>query len=428
MKDFFRRAVVWILTLEARAVIRRYKPRIVLVTGSVGKTSTKDALYAALSGTHFVRRSEKSYNSDVGAPLAILGVPNGWSNPLQWLRNISDGLFLLLIRVPYPEWLIVEVGADRPGDITKSLAWLKPKVVVATRFPAVPVHVEFYENPEEVQAEELAPLMWLKPGGVAVVNGDDEIAGGLELPEGVLRITFGTHTGLTVRASRFKTLSHAGMPTGISFDLQCGNEKAHVSFENLVGNSHVSAILGGVAGALATGVAFAAAVQAVQSYSGAPGRMRLIEGDGYTIVDDTYNASPVAVREALKTLATIPAKGRRVAVLGDMLELGAYSVSEHVAVGEAVAESADILVTVGMRARKIAEGALQKGMSEEKVLQFDRALDAAEHLRGVVGAGDVILVKGSQGVRMERAVKELMAHPEDAKKLLCRQDAEWLTR
>lgn len=429
MKDAFRHVVVKLLTLEAKAVLRKYQPNVVLVTGSVGKTSAKDSLFTILSPQHFVRKSQKSFNSDIGAPLTILGVPNGWSNPLRWVRNLIEGAVLIFLRAPYPEWLVIEVGADRPGDITRSLSWIKPRVVVATRFPAVPVHVEFYESPEAVQGEELSPLLWLKPGGVAVVNADDDVVSVAELPEGVERISFGLSAHASVRAQRVKVRTEGKLPRGVSFDVVFGDSRAPVTLEGVVGLGHVYAALAGVAGALAIGVPLTTACAALTTHVAPPGRMRLIPGiRGSMIIDDTYNASPVAVEEALVTLAHVPKPGRRIAVLADMLELGAYSASEHTKIGTRAAQSTDMLVTVGMRSRKTAEAARAHGMPANVVLQFDRALDAAEHLKSVVGAGDVLLFKGSQGMRMERAVKELMAAPEQASKLLCRQDKEWMVR
>src|SRR3990172_13183455 len=117
MKEILKKILISILRWEARLVLKKYKPKIVAITGSVGKTSTKDAVYASLSKFFFVRKSEKSFNSEIGLPLTILGVSNGWDNPLIWLKNIIAGLELITTREKYPEWLILEIGADKPGDI-----------------------------------------------------------------------------------------------------------------------------------------------------------------------------------------------------------------------------------------------------------------------------------------------------------------------
>lgn len=429
MKETIRKAVVTILTWEAKAVLRRYKPRIIVVTGSVGKTSAKDAIYTALAANHFVRKSEKSFNSDIGAPLTILGVPNGWSNPVQWIRNILDGLLLILIKAPYPEWLIVEVGADRPGDISTSLAWLKPEVVVATRFPAVPVHVEFYDSPEAVQAEELSPLSWLRPGGIMVGNADDDIVKNATVPEGVEKILYGVDEDATVRCSKIKFLTWKGMPSGMSFDVHIGKERARVTLDSLVGSAHLYAALAGIGTATGLGIPLAHAAERFVDHKAPPGRMNLVRGIKNTVlIDDTYNASPVAVMDAIHTLLAVPAKGRKIAVLGDMLELGSYSVEEHEKVGREVYGKADLLITVGVRARGYAIGAEKAGMQRENILQFDKTIDAAEHLATTLEEGSVVLIKGSQGMRMERITKLLMAEPEKARKLLPRQDAEWLMR
>ena len=154
-------------------VVAKYKPRIVAVTGSVGKTSTKDAIYAVLASRYHVRRSDKSFNSEIGLPLTILGVPNGWSNPLRWLGNLIDGVSLIFFRASYPEWLVLEVGADRPNDIRSVAQWLPVEVAVVTRLPEVPVHVEFFDSPEEVVEEKASLISALRPGGTLVLFDDD---------------------------------------------------------------------------------------------------------------------------------------------------------------------------------------------------------------------------------------------------------------
>ena len=429
MKEFIRRFIVYLVTAEAKAVLAKYRPKLIVVTGSVGKTSTKDAIYAALSKGFFVRRSEKSFNSDIGVPLTVLGVPNGWSNPVRWIRNLIDGALLIVLRAPYPEWLILEVGADRPGDISSSLPWLTPDVVVATRFPDVPVHVEFYASPAGVVEEELAPVWWLRAGGALVVNADDPRARGIMPKQGVTRISYGFEAAADVRASALRSSSASHMPTGIAFDVAHMGSKAHVILTGVVGKTHAYAALAGIAVAVGLGVSVAEAAKAVSDYESPPGRMRLIPGlGGSVLIDDSYNASPVATEEALGTLVNIPRRGRKIAVLADMLELGTYSVAEHKRVGAIASKSADLLVTVGVRGRGIAEGAREAGMPADAIHECDRGADASAYLVSMVQPGDVILIKGSQSMRMERVTKSLMARAETASKVLTRQDTEWLTR
>ena len=429
MREIVRSLIVRLITLEARAVLKKHRPSVMVVTGSVGKTSTKDAVYAALKNHTFVRKSEKSYNSDIGVPLTILGVPNGWSSIAQWTKNLVDGLLLIVLPAPYPRWLVVEVGADRPGDISRALSWLTPSVVVATRIPEVPVHVEFYASPEDVAREELFPLSRLLPGSVAVVNEDEETTRTTPLPEGVRRMSYGFSKDAEVRASHYRVLSKNGLPDGISFSVHHGSERTHVTLRGVVGHAHVYAMLGGMAGALAAGAPFSDMERVQEAHDPSPGRLRIIEGiRASVLLDDSYNASPAATEEALKTLKDSPARGRHIAVLGDMLELGSFSADEHKKVGEIVPRYADMLVAVGVRARRIAERAGESGMREENIRVFENALEAANWLRDSVGDGDVVLVKGSQSMRMERVVHALMAHPEEAPTLLARQDAEWLAR
>lgn len=429
LKEFFRSIVVNILTLQATLVLRKYKPRILMVTGSVGKTSTKDAIYTALSKSFFLRKSEKSFNGDIGVPLTILGIPNGWSNPFVWIKNLVDGASLILMKAPYPEWLVVEVGADRPGDITKSLSWVKPDVVVATRFPDISVHVEFYSSPEAVVKEELAPAGWLTEGGIFIFNGDDERAGTSGTSKGVTRISYGFGENVDVRAINFQSTVEHDISSGISFDVAYKTEVVHVELKGVSGRSHAYSLLAGCAAALSIGVPLQTATDALVAHSAPAGRMRLILGhNGSLIIDDTYNSSPVASSEALLALSDIPHRGRRIAILADMLELGSFSVDEHNRIGVLAAKTCDILVTVGVRAKNFANGAREAGMPPTQVFEFDRGADAASHVISLLQSGDVVLVKGSQSMRMERVVKSLMTEPDRAKELLVRQDAEWLSR
>src|SRR3989338_2393009 len=146
MRTIFRKTLIHILRIESELVLSKYKPKIIVITGSVGKTSTKDAIYAVLSKVSYVRKSEKSYNSELGLPLTVLGCPNGWNDPFVWIQNIFKGLWLFLIPHKYPKWLILEVGVGKPDDMKNTAAWLKTDIVVMTQIGETPAHIEFFES------------------------------------------------------------------------------------------------------------------------------------------------------------------------------------------------------------------------------------------------------------------------------------------
>jgi UDP-N-acetylmuramoyl-tripeptide--D-alanyl-D-alanine ligase len=199
---------------------------------------------------------------------------------------------------------------------------------------------------------------------------------------------------------------------------------------DVVGNPALFAPAAAIATGIALGLSMEDACKGLVAYQPPPGRARVLEGmNGAVLIDDTYNSSPAATEEALASLNLIATelKLRRIAVLGDMLELGRYSHEEHQRIGALVAAQADVLVAVGIRARGIAEAALAAGMNEHAVRMFSTSEEATLELRTIVGAGDVVLIKGSQSIRTERITEALLANPEDAT-FLVRQDTEWKKR
>lgn len=430
MKNIFKTIIVYILTLEAKAVLWKYKPKIIAVTGSVGKTSTKDAIYAVLCSSFFVRKSEKSFNSEIGIPLTILGRPNGWSNPFIWVTNILEGLALIILKNHYPKWLVLEVGADREGDIKKISEWLKPDIVVVTRFPSVPVHVEFFDSPKSVIEEKKHIVNALNPDGILILNSDDDKVLALRDEVQNSPITFGFLFGASLLASKITIrYKKKTIPSGIAFRVDYTGNSVPITIKGALGRQHVFSVLAALSVGTSQGLNLVLMGQALTNYQIPPGRMTLLEGiKDTTIIDDSYNSSPIAMEEALNALAQVSVSGRKIAVLGDMMELGHYSVDEHKKTGQKVAEFCDLLVTVGVRARHIAEGALIGGMNEKQIRQYDDATQAGKELEPILKEGDIVLIKGSQSVRMEKAVEEIMAHPEQKKKLLVRQEKEWLAR
>ncbi len=429
MKDTFKNIVVRILTLEAKVLLKRRKPTIVAITGSVGKTSTKDAIYTVLKPHFHTRKSQKSFNSDIGVALSVLGLQNGWNSPWIWLRNIVDGAITAFFASDYPKILVLEMGVDRPGDMARMAEWVKPDVVVLTRFPDVPVHVEYFSTPEDVVREKMQLVHALKPTGVVIYNHDDTIIKTALEEIRQQAIGFSRYAPSHYTVSGDSVTVTDGKPSGVRFRLQHIDEVVDVAVDGVLGVQSVYTAAAAAAVGAHFGIALGDIATALASHPPVPGRMRLIAGKHDTvIIDDTYNSSPVAAEKALSTMAELPVGGRKIIILGDMLELGRFSVREHERLGEQAATVADILVTVGVRAHKIAEGALEHGLSEKVIFQYDDAERAAEEIATKIQPGDVILVKASQGIRAEKIVKRLMARPDEAADLLVRQDDMWAIR
>jgi UDP-N-acetylmuramoyl-tripeptide--D-alanyl-D-alanine ligase len=427
MKSFLKSLVAMLLALLAKAVIEKYHPLVVMVTGSVGKTSTKDALATTLAGRYYLRASEKSYNSEFGVPLTILGSRNPWENPAAWIRVFQEAFALLLLPNHYPKLLVLEVGADRPGDLARILRICDPDAVVVTRLPEVPVHVEAYASPQAVREEEFAPAYALTAGEPLIISADDPYAVSMAaiLPAKVT--TFGFAAGSDVRIEGFSYFEDGGMQ-GMEATLNVQGTSCTLRVPGALGRSQLYAPAAAIACALTFDLTLEQALKGAGAYVPPAGRGRILRGmKGSLLVDDSYNASPAAVEEALSALQLLTGRARRIAVLGDMLELGRYSAEEHERIGALAREKVDVVVAVGIRARAIATAATAAGMKDGNVFSFDTSKDAAEMLEGFVEAGDAVLVKGSQGIRTERIVERLLADPSDLPKLV-RQEREWKAR
>ena len=427
MKSLFKNWLIAILKCEARLALIRYRPRIVAITGSVGKTSTKDAIAYALAPFFSVRKSEKSFNSDFGVPLTILGLKNAVNNPFLWFTNLVVGA----VRAVWPEkgldWLVLEVGAGEPGDIKKFAKMLAPDIVVVTCFPAVPVHVEYFSSPEAVIAEKTELVRAVREGGVLVLNADDEKVHSLKNAFPNLQaVLFSANTVADVRGADYEVMYETGLPVGISFRVLAGEQSLAVKVRGVLGRHLMQPVLAAFAVTHSLGLDVWRAADTFQRFATSPGRMRLISGvNNSLIIDDSYNASPIAVKEALTALGSLAVRGRKVAVLGVMAELGAFSAEEHREIGVLAAKNCSELVVVGKSAQEIAAGARASGMPAAQVRFYIDSTEAAGELSRTIQAGDVVLVKGSQSARMERVVKSLMQEPERAQELLVRQEKEW---
>lgn len=408
MKSILKKIIVEIVSFESRLVLKKYKPFIIAVTGSVGKTSTKDAIYTALSSTYNVRKSEKSFNSELGVPLTILGCPNGWSSLVVWMKNILHGLELIVFTNPYPKYLILEIGADRPGDIRAITSWIHPDISIITRVGKVAAHVEYFPNPEELAKEKAYLAKGLKKDGILILSADDEIVSKITAEQAKETIYFGLATNAKNISSEL---------TGMSMTLVIDGEEKAIRTKGVVGTHHVYPLIVAAIVAKKVGIPLDTVVTSLESHISPRGRMNVLKGkNNITIIDDTYNSSPDAVYSALETLKEIQGS-RKVAILGDMLELGKYAVEEHRKLGDIAKQNADLLISVGLRAR---------GMNAQH--HFNTSIEAAEKVPALLREGDIVLIKGSQGIRMERVVKALLDPSLDSANVLVRQEKEWLSR
>lgn len=427
MKHFLKSIVAFLLALLARGILLKYRPKIVMVTGSVGKTSTKDAVAAALRSSFHLRESEKSYNSEFGVPLTIIGAKNPWTNPYAWVRVIGEALALIFLPNHYPKLLVLEVGADSPGDLKRILNIATPDVVVVTRLPEVPVHVEAYASAAAVREEEFAPAYALPQGAPLIISADDRYAKHLASRLSAQVTTYGFEKDADVQLSEAKVLLSGTAPLGMQANLTIGKATHPLETRGALGRPQLYAPAAAVACALSLGLTTKDALKALESYVPPAGRSRILKGkQNSVLIDDSYNASPAAVEEALGSLSLVPAK-RRIAVLGDMLELGRYSAEEHERIGKLAAKHADLVIGVGPRSKKLSEAALSIHKNKNRAHHFDDAYAAAGYLSGMIEAGDVILIKGSQSIRVERVVEALLADAADAAHLV-RQEREWKKR
>ncbi|PJE64115.1 MAG: hypothetical protein COU90_04565 [Candidatus Ryanbacteria bacterium CG10_big_fil_rev_8_21_14_0_10_43_42] len=428
-----KKILQYIFRVQAKMVLKRFHPKIIAITGSVGKTSTKEAIYAVLKEKYTVRKSPKSYNSmEWGVSLTILGLVSEWNNPAGWISNIGKGIMTLMAS-DYPEMVIVEMGVDHPGDMDVMVSLAKPDIAVVTAIGDIPVHVEFFAGPKELALEKGRIVRAVSSDGYVILNSDDDVVHDMRAEaHGTVR-TFGVGRGADVHVSGYKLTTtgkeHHVIPKGIACKADYRGTSVPIHLEGVFGKQQMYVIGAAVAVGLSLNMNMVDIARALEkNYMPSPGRLRLLPGIKESwILDDTYNASPMAMHAALDTLKDMPGV-RRIAVLADMLEIGKFTIKAHESMGMLAAPIANVLITVGPRAKFIAQEARARGMKKTDVVECVSAEEAGSYLQSIMEPGDVILVKGSQSMRMEKVVEEIMAHPEDAGDLLVRQDSYWKTK
>ncbi len=424
MKFFFVEKLKELLAFLAKATIAKYQPSIIGITGSVGKTSAKEAIYATLKDARSVRVARGNFNTEFGLPLTILGdwsaedlnlvsrggpVGAALSKMVFWLKVVLTSLSRLISRTKYPEILILEYGVQKPGDMKYLLEIARPNIGIMTALGEIPVHVEFFSGKESLVREKGRLLEAAPAIGFVILNADDEVV--YEMGERVRAhiMTFGFNKDSEVRISNLENLSTEDHPWGAAFKISYGGSLVPVRFADTFGKPQAYAAAAATCVGLIFGINLVRIAESLsKNYQPAKHRMNLIRGRrGEFILDDCYNAAPLSMHAAIETVQALTAK-RKIGVLGDMLELGQFGVLAHEEIGRLAGKIFGILITVGKRGKIIAEAAVKDGVINKKnVKNFETAQEALPEVVSLLKSGDLVLIKASRGIGLDVIVDAL---------------------
>ncbi|MDH3998461.1 MAG: UDP-N-acetylmuramoyl-tripeptide--D-alanyl-D-alanine ligase, partial [Desulfuromonadales bacterium] len=343
-----------------------------------GKTTCKEMLASVLEALGAGHKSAGNFNNMIGVPLTLFGLK------------------------PEHQWSVVEMGMSARGEISRLAQMASPQLGIITNVGHG--HLESLGGISGVARAKGELFINLPREGVALVNIDDHEVKQLPVANGVRRVTFGGALEADIRAERI------GAENGLAvFTLVLAGKGYPVRLP-MPGRHNVSNALAAAAAAFELGVAPEAIVAGLESFRPIPGRMELVQlGDDIVILEDSYNANPLSVRAALDAVHDFRPSGRHIAVLGDMLELGAAAAELHQDIGAMAATRVDWLLTLGQHAGETARGALDAGMPQERVIVSADHEQLSTLLKDLVQAGDQLLIKGSRGMRMEQITASLRA-------------------
>jgi len=383
---FSDRAVIRVEdTLKALRDLAKYyrsKFRIpfVGITGSVGKTTTKDMIASVLMQEYKVLKTEGNFNNEIGLPLTVFNLDSSH------------------------EAAVLEMGMNALGEISRLTAIARPRIAVITNIGLA--HIGKLGSRQNILKAKMEILEGVPKDGLVVLNGDDSLLYGLKGFLDRRTVYYGMGEELDYQAYNIKNAGEAGGYFDINIK---GREyKIHVP---LPGVHNVYNALAAIAVGIELGIPAEKIARGIESFSSAKMRLNIVFLNGIKIINDAYNASPQSMEAALRVLKDMKdakSSGRKIAVLGDMLELGEWSYNSHYNIGKfAVSLGIDYIITVGENAKAISEGAIQAGALPERVKWFTNNEEAAEFLNQILHPEDIVLVKGSRGMKMEEIVQRL---------------------
>lgn len=360
----------------AASIRSEFKGPVAAVTGTSGKTSTKEMLASILTLCCPGLKTAGNFNNLIGLPLTLAGLE------------------------PEHRWMVLEMGMNQPGEISRLARIARPNVALITNAGAG--HLEGLGNVRAVAQAKGEIFEGLVRGGTAVLNADDPELMALSLPEGTRRITYGINNSADIRASNIRL----GRQVDFTLHLRDEHVETHVP---LPGMHQVYNALAAAAVARAMRVRPARIAAGLQRVKMAAGRLEVRElHAGITLLDDSYNANPQSMEAALNVLENWPASGRRIAILADMLELGEAAPHCHAELGAHAAQVADIVMVYGQWSAEVAEGALMDAEDKPRVLRMQDHADICAWLQRHLKSEDCVLIKGSRGMRMEKIVDFLL--------------------
>ncbi len=408
----------------AKAVLAKYQPLVIGITGSVGKSSAKEAIALVLSASYRVRSAEGNQNNEIGIPLTIIGAKSGGRSVFRWLLVFFRWAGTMLFPIRFPQVLVLEMGIDRPGDMEYLLNFVPVNIGVVTQVSSS--HIAYFGSVGNIAKEKGRLIAELPENGYAILNADDKNVIRMQERTRAKIITYGFSESASVRADHILFHRDPRRMEGFSFKVAVEGKSVPVRLPKIIAKHHIFGVLSAIGVGLSLKMNLVEIARALERFEPLPGRLRLLPGrEGAFLLDDTYNASPVSVRAALDVVKELMAP-RKIVVLGDMLELGADATEEHGGLAEVIeASGAHIIFTVGQHMRSLHEALLARGYARKRVLWMPDPISALEALLQTIRPDDLILIKGSRGMRMEKIVEGLLIDPRDAKALLCCQSDEW---
>jgi UDP-N-acetylmuramoyl-tripeptide--D-alanyl-D-alanine ligase len=416
MKKF----LIIILKILAKLLLKRYKPKIVSITGSVGKTSTKEASYYILKRYFKVRTSYKNYNNEIGVPLTIIGQKSAKKSIINWLLIFLKAIFLLIKKDKnYPEILILEMGIDRPGDMQYLCNIAKPDIAIVTAIGTA--HIEYFQSKDKIIKEKQVLIENLKADGLGILNQDQiEVAQMANLSP-AKSVSFGFNEDADLRAVDY----FIDIKEGSKLKLNYQGSLLPANFKNIFSSGGIYACLAALLIANHFNVNILKASKDLINFSLPAGRLQPLLGiNNSLIIDDSYNASPESVILAIESISSLKNK---ILVLGDILEIGEHIKQASVDIAaKIIKNNFSQVITKGDIALIINRELLAQGYSQEKLHHFTNTNLAISYLKKQLDDKQALLIKGSQGARMEIIVKALLKNPVDDQNKLVRQEKDWL--